>query len=358
MTLTGLSLTGADANNYTVTGNLAATTANITPATITGLGGLSVATKTYDGTTSATLNTGGVTFAGRIGSDDLTLLSGSANFADKNAGTGKAVSLTGVNLGGADARNYVFAGPTSATLTGDITPAQLTLTGLTAASRVYDATTNATLTSTGTLNGLVAGETLNLQITGAAFADKNAGTNKTVAVTGYVLGDGTGLARNYQFNGAGLRTTADITPATIAAITGITAADKLFDGTTTALLDSGGAVFNGLLGSDALTVRTATGAFDTSTPGVAKTVNISGLSLGGADAGNYVLASTTAQASASITQPVPVAIISTIVASTQAAANRTASGLPGQSQMLTAGGYGADAHGRRGRGGQYPGGGQ
>ena len=343
VTFTGLTLSGADAGNYTAANTSASTTADITPATISGLGGLSVLSKSYDGTTTATLNSGGVTFTGKIGSDVLTLGSVTANFADKNAATGKAVFLSGINLGGADARNYVYTGTTSATLVGTINPALLTLTGLTAANKVYDTTTNATLTSNGTLSGLVNGETLNLQIDGATFADKNAGTGKTVTVTGYSLTNGTGLTSNYAFSTDGLRTRADITPAAIAGIGGITAASRLFDGTTDAVLDTSAAGFTGRLGSDVLTVATATGAFETPDAGTAKTVDISGLSLGGADAGNYVLASTTARTTANIMSPVPANVLNTVTGSNQitngvntliASASPAAVAPPGQGQSL------------------------
>ena len=44
----------------------------------------------------------------RISGDVLTLASTSASFADKNVGTGKTVSVTGISLSGTDAANYSF----------------------------------------------------------------------------------------------------------------------------------------------------------------------------------------------------------------------------------------------------------
>ncbi|MGS0758316.1 YDG domain-containing protein, partial [Roseateles sp. GG27B] len=71
---------------------------------------------------------------------------GLASFADKNVGVGKAVTVTGYTLGGADAGNYLMAQPTG--LTANITQANLAVTGLSAANKVYDATTAAAMSGT------------------------------------------------------------------------------------------------------------------------------------------------------------------------------------------------------------------
>jgi hypothetical protein len=147
VTATGLSLTGADAANYTV--NTAATTsANIAPraltATATGVN------KVYDGTTTAT-----VTFAdNRVAGDVLTVSDTAASFANKNAGTAKPVSVTGISVSGTDAANYTV-NPT-ATTTADITPAPLIIRA-DDKSRLTN-TFNPAFTATGI--GFVGGETL------------------------------------------------------------------------------------------------------------------------------------------------------------------------------------------------------
>ncbi len=61
-----------------------------------------------------------------------------------------------------------------------------------------------------------------------------------------------------------------------------------------------GATFVGKLGADVLTVATATGNFVDPNVGTGKTVNITGLTLGGADAGNYSLLNNTATTTANI----------------------------------------------------------
>ena len=62
--------------------------------------------KIYDATTTATLNGG--TLIGIIGSDNVILTGGVAEFEDKNVGTAKVVSVTGYALAGADKSNYIL----------------------------------------------------------------------------------------------------------------------------------------------------------------------------------------------------------------------------------------------------------
>ncbi|MBV5336310.1 hypothetical protein JZU48_04875, partial [bacterium] len=63
-------------------------------------------------------------------SGDTVTLGGTAvgTFADKNVGTGKAVTVTGNTISGTDAANYVLN--QQAGLTADITQASLSVTGL------------------------------------------------------------------------------------------------------------------------------------------------------------------------------------------------------------------------------------
>ena len=75
VTVSGLTLTGSDAANYTLTEPT--TTANITAATLT-VSGITANNKPYDGTNSATLNTAGATLAGVAPGDDVTLDSSGA----------------------------------------------------------------------------------------------------------------------------------------------------------------------------------------------------------------------------------------------------------------------------------------
>ena len=70
MTISGLTLTGADAGNYIIVPPT--TTADITAATLT-VTGITASDKVYDGTTGATLDTCGATSVGSVAGDDVML---------------------------------------------------------------------------------------------------------------------------------------------------------------------------------------------------------------------------------------------------------------------------------------------
>ena len=71
----------------------------------------------------------------------------------------------------------------------------------------------------------------------------------------------------------------------------VTAANKVYDGTTSATLTS--CTVTGVVGGDVVACS-GHGGFDTASVGAGKTVTVSGLTLTGAAAGNYMLSSTTA----------------------------------------------------------------
>ncbi len=301
VTVAGLTFGGADAGNYDLPLAAVTTTANITPKPITAVTGVTAQDKVYDGLTTATLNLGSAAFTGLISGDTLTVSAATGNFVDKNAGTGKTVNITGLTLGGADLANYSLVSSTSTT-TAAITKLRLTsLSGITAENKVYDRTTAATLdVSAASFGGKIAGDTLSITAGTGTFADKNVGTAKTVTVAGLTFG-GTD-AGNYDLPLAAVTTTANITPKPITAVTGITAQDKTYDGLTSATLNLGSAGFTGLISGDTLTVSAATGNFVDKNAGTGKTVNITGLTLGGADLANYSLVSSTSTTTAAITK--------------------------------------------------------
>ena len=81
-----------------------------------------------------------------------------------------------------------------------------------------------------------------------------------------------------------------VNPAPLTA-TGITANNKVYDATVTATINTASAALSGVLGSDVVTLVTAgaTGVFVSKGVGTGKNVVVSGLVIGGADAGNYTL---------------------------------------------------------------------
>ncbi len=291
VTATGYGITGADADNYTLTAQPSGLTADITPS-ILDITGVSASNKVYDGTASATLNSGSL--SGILSSDDVTLTAGSASFENKTVGTNKTVTASGFSLDGTDAVNYVLSGQPSG-LTADITSASVSITGVTASNKVYDATLTATL-SGGTLSGVVSGDEVTITDGTGVFADKAVGTAKVVTATGYEI-TGADVA-NYTLSAQPSGLTADITPS-ILDITGVSASNKVYDGTASATLNSGS--LSGILSSDDVTLTAGSASFENKTVGTNKTVTASGFSLDGTDAVNYVLSGQPSGLTADIT---------------------------------------------------------
>lgn len=105
-----------------------------------------------------------------------------------------------------------------------------------------------------------------------------------------VTGDNT----NYKYDKAFGKLAATINRMPVK-VSGITASDKSYDGTTAAALNTAGAVLAGKADGDDLTIS-VTGTFSDANAGRNKKVTISDLQLEGSDAGNYILAAEGQQA--------------------------------------------------------------
>src|SRR5204862_33362 len=89
VSVNGISISGADAGNYAFN-TTASTTADITARALTV--SAAAVNKVYDATAAAT-----VTLSDdRVSGDILSINYTSATFADKNVGTGKTVSVSGI----------------------------------------------------------------------------------------------------------------------------------------------------------------------------------------------------------------------------------------------------------------------
>ena len=286
VTIDGLLLSGSDAGNYTLASNSASTTADIAKATIGAVSGIGANDKTYDGTTGATLNSAAAAFVGMVSGDDLSVSAASGAFGDRNAGNGKNVAVTGITLAGTDAGNYTLAS-TTANATASIHKAGISaISGIGAGDKTYDGSTGATLnTASAAFAGMVGGDDLNVAGANGAFADKNAGAAKPVHISGIALAGAD--AGNYTLASTTASATATIHQAAISAVSGISAYDKTYDGNTGATLNTASAAFAGMVSGDDLNVASANGAFADKNAASGKTVSISGITLGGLDAGNY-----------------------------------------------------------------------
>lgn len=242
----------------------------ITPKTLTPV----AAGKVYDGTTAAAVSATGIV------SGDSVSLSGTGAFGSKNVGN-YTVDITNITLGGADAGNYTLAN-TSASASASITPRTVTVM----ATKTYDG--SADMSGNVSFGNLVSGESLNYAGATANSANVN-GASYLNAIT--LTNGSNGLASNYTL--PGLTSASGANSASISAkaltLTGLTAADKVYDGNTSASLSGG--TLNGLVGAESLNVSGLTGVFADKNVGVSKSVTVSGLLLsdGTGLASNYTI---------------------------------------------------------------------
>jgi len=270
--ITGFTLSGGDAGNYTVTVP-ASVVADILRKAVNV--SATIDNKTYDGTTAAS---GRIAADGLIAGDDVQLAGGSYAFADKNAGAGKAVRVSGISVTGSDAANYRFTIPTSAI--ADILRKAVTVQ-IAADTKVYDGTTGATGRITG-IDGVLAGDDLTASGGNYAFADKNAGAGKSVGVSGIALGGAD--AGNYEVT-VPRSAIADILRRAVHVAVSVD--DKTYDGTRAAAGRVTGA--DGLVAGDDVAVSGGSYSFADKNAGAGKAVGVSGIGLSGGDAGNYSL---------------------------------------------------------------------
>ena len=266
----------APSSNYTLTAQPSAT-ATITAAALT-ITGVTANNKAYDGTTAASLDTTSAAYTGLVSGDTFTVQgTPSATFASANVGTGIAVSISGFT---APSSNYSITQPTAS---ANITAVALTITGVTADNKTYDGTTTATLSGTLAYSGLVNSESFSVSgAPTATFASANVANGIAVSITGYTAPNG-----NYTVSQpSGL--TANITAKALT-ISGLSVINKAEDGTTTASL-TGTPSLVGVVSGDTVTLGgTYSANFSQSTAGTSLPVTVTGYTISGSSAGNYML---------------------------------------------------------------------
>ena len=265
------SLSGPEAQDYALQPS-SALSANITPAALTVTG-----SQVYNGTT--TFLSTNLTIAG-VGGETFGAL-GTATLASKNVQTSQALasvaslSLYGVN--GSLLSNYLPLGVGNTSVS--VMPATLLASG----SQVYN----------GGLS-FAAGNLVVSGVNGESFSASGSGTlsvkdvqssAQLASVSGITLtpvnGDSLG---NYQAL-APANTSIFVTPAPLT-LTGGTAQNKVYDGTTQAVVSGGS--FSGLVPGDSVTL-TGYGAFATRNVGNAIPVTVNAGSLTGPSAMDYML---------------------------------------------------------------------
>ena len=280
-----------DATSVSMLGNYSVTFVTNTSGVITQLPitlTASANTKVYDGTISATAIP---TLTGTLVSGDVGTYS--ETYDTKSQGLNKILTPTAIIL---DATSTSVVGNYSITYatntSGVITKLPITITASTN-TKVYDGNVSATAAPTITAGSLVVGD---IGTYSETYDTKAQGTNKTItaSVVSILDATSTSVVGNYSItyltNTSGVITKLPI-------IVTATASDKVYDANKSATVS----LSSNKLGSDVVTIAKTLAEFVTKDVGVSKQVNITGITISGADAGNYTLTSSTAIGTASIT---------------------------------------------------------
>ncbi|MFC6744714.1 beta strand repeat-containing protein [Methylobacterium persicinum] len=289
--------------------------------------------KTYDGTTSATLTADNFNFTAANAQEhapgvipgDTVSVSGKGTYNTANAGTGKTVTVTGLTLGGDSAGNYILLRSTTSGAVGTIAKAMLTASLAGTVSKTYDGTKAATLTADnyaltfqgGTLTITKASLTVTAKDASKTYDGQAFSGGNGVSYAGFADGEdasalggtlayggtsqGAKNAGSYAIAASGLTSgnyTIGFQDGTLtvakAPLTASLAGpvSKTYDGTKAATLTADNYVLTGVVQGDTVSVS-GTGAYDTAIAGTGKTVTVTGLILGGDGVGNYTLTGTT-----------------------------------------------------------------
>ena len=274
---------GGLASNYSLAIGQTVTGKAITTKALTA--NASAIDKVYNGDNIATADLTITT--GLVGTETVTATN-AATFSSKDVIANNTVTVNSNTLAngtnGGLASNYSLA--TGQTVTGKaITQKALTATA-TASDKVYNGDNIATAALTIT-TGLVGTETVTAT-NAATFSSKNVIANNTVTVNSNTLANGTngGLASNYNLS-TGQTVTGKAITAKALTITGITAANKTYDQTTNATVNTSSALLTGLIINDHVAI-TATGLFADKMAANNKTVTLTSAYTGG-DVGNYLI---------------------------------------------------------------------
>lgn len=272
-------LTGSDAQYY-VTPKNDTLSAEITQRSLTISATNIEVERLYDGTNTATvIDPGSIN---KISGDDVTL-GAVALFDNKNVGSGKRITIT-YSLSGTDAANYFC---TTQTTRNDGKINQLGIDIATEATvqptKVYDANTECTILTQGTLSGVIGNDVVSLVAESPAhYTNSNVGTGKNVNFTYSLTGAD---AANYSLNRTTGSATADITGLKLGVMGTAVTLRKPYDGTTSAAVTNNGTL-TGALGTVDITL-TAIATYDNPNVGTGKTITAR-YTISGTDAKNYL----------------------------------------------------------------------
>jgi len=251
------------------------------PTALTPSGTVTIDPRVYDSTITinASQITSNLSLVGVTGVDPtkpVIISSLSASYPSPSVGL-KSVTVTGTV---SDPANYTLSIPPVSTF---INAAPLTIS-FTVQNKEYDGTPAAEA-AVGVISGFVGNETGTVTITSANFSSSAFGTNKAVAVTATASDPVFG---NYSITY--VQPTADITAAPLT-VSGVTANNKVFDGTPVATT-TGTPILTGVVTGETVTASVSSANFNDSTVDTEKPVTVA-FTLSGATSSNYTLANIT-----------------------------------------------------------------
>jgi hypothetical protein len=300
-----LVLSGVDQGNYVLTaGNsISGTNGTINKAalTVTAQGDR----KIFDG--EVYVGGKGVAYSGLVNNEDSAVLGGALSYTGTSQNAVNAGSYT-ITPQGLSSSNYTIT-YVDAPLTID--PATITTSSVNAMlqgpiTKVYDGNDAATLSSSNyILTGWVGTDTADVTKVSGTYDNPNVGNGKLVIVNNLITGDyqagtGTNLA-NYVLPTSISGTVGSIKPKSLT-VSGLTAANKTYDGNASVLISNWGSVSTGVA-NESLTLLSGTAAFADANAQNNKMVTASGYSLAdgtGGLASNYVLSSAVTTTGANI----------------------------------------------------------
>ncbi len=147
--------------------------------------GVTASNKTYDGGTSASIDTSGASLSGVVSPyTDVGISTAGATgaFVTKHVGTGKTVNISGITLTGSDAGYYTLQQPTAS---ANITARAITISTVTT-SKVYDSSTSSSTTPNASPS-LVGGDTFTTL--SQSYNNRHVGTDKPLSLS-YAINDG------------------------------------------------------------------------------------------------------------------------------------------------------------------------
>jgi len=179
--ITGVTLMGNRASNYSVTPKNNVMVAGIThkPLTVN-----MVHTKEYDGSTDI-FDVVSVAISGKVSADDLTVSCTGASYTSKAVGT-KTIIITDLILAGNDKDNYTITMPDDGVWeVSGITKRRLTIgepESSNSWTREYNGSAEYSDFSIGAIGRNINGEDVGVLVTSAAYNNANAAINKTITV--------------------------------------------------------------------------------------------------------------------------------------------------------------------------------